>query len=278
MLTIGDITDPYQVILECLIIKTIANSQTTNDILRHSHRLRILYSTIASHHLGKSRAFRQNTLSFANGVASAYKEAYIIPIEDRRGLRGLEGSPFVIQCLGLGGSSEVYAVILPSGRMVASKGVYVQAGDLDSEDRRLLYTEALQNEAWIMRKLTHPHLPSFVDMVDDKLYFLPVAQNDLQQYFETNCSNGHYQWVFRKRMMPWLGCLSSALRYLHRQGVRHNDLKSSNVLVDGDRVWIIDFGTAIDTIAAGTDVSSGQARAKTELYAAPEGKSSPSLL
>src|SRR5271167_3692190 len=103
MLTIGDITDPYQVVLACLTIKTIANSQIANDILKHSHRLRILYSTIASHHLRKSRVFRQNTLSFANGVASAYKEAYIIPVEDRRGLRGLKGSPFVIRCLGLGG-------------------------------------------------------------------------------------------------------------------------------------------------------------------------------
>lgn len=278
MLTIGDITDLPQVVLECLIIKTIANSQTTNDVLKHSLRLRVVSSTIASRYLRKFKSFQQNTQLFAKGVVSAYKEVYTIPLDDKRYLRGSKGSPFVMQSLGLGESSEVYAVTLPSGRLVACKAVYIEVGDPVDEDRRLMYTEALQNDAWIMKRLRHPHLPSFVDMVDDKLYFLPVARNDLQQYFENNCSSGQYKWVFKNRMMPWLGCLSSALRYLHRQGIRHNDLKSPNILVDGDKVWIIDFGTAIDTIAAGTDVSRGQAMARTEIYAAPEGKSSQSLL
>ncbi|OAL56740.1 kinase-like protein [Pyrenochaeta sp. DS3sAY3a] len=43
-----------------------------------------------------------------------------------------------------------------------------------------------------------------------------------------------------------IGCLISAIAYLHEEKVRHQDLKPSNILLGPDRVWLSDFGSATD--------------------------------
>jgi serine/threonine protein kinase len=43
-----------------------------------------------------------------------------------------------------------------------------------------------------------------------------------------------------------VGCLISAISYLHDQKIRHKDLKPSNILLSKDRLWLSDFGSATD--------------------------------
>jgi serine/threonine protein kinase len=43
-----------------------------------------------------------------------------------------------------------------------------------------------------------------------------------------------------------IGCLVSAISYLHDQKVRHKDLKPSNILLSRDGLWLSDFGSATD--------------------------------
>jgi serine/threonine protein kinase len=43
-----------------------------------------------------------------------------------------------------------------------------------------------------------------------------------------------------------LGCLISAIAYLHDQKIRHKDLKPSNILLSRDNLWLSDFGSATD--------------------------------
>jgi serine/threonine protein kinase len=43
-----------------------------------------------------------------------------------------------------------------------------------------------------------------------------------------------------------IGCLVSAISYLHDQKIRHKDLKPSNILLSSDRLWLSDFGSATD--------------------------------
>lgn len=38
--------------------------------------------------------------------------------------------------------------------------------------------------------------------------------------------------------------LISTLNYIHTQGIVHRDLKSENILFDGENITIIDFGTS----------------------------------
>jgi serine/threonine protein kinase len=52
------------------------------------------------------------------------------------------------------------------------------------------------------------------------------------------------------RLIPFvlskIGCIISAVEYLHSQRIRHKDLKPSNILLSQDGLWLTDFGTATD--------------------------------
>jgi serine/threonine protein kinase len=43
-----------------------------------------------------------------------------------------------------------------------------------------------------------------------------------------------------------IGCLVSAISYLHDEKIRHKDLKPSNILLSPDHLWVSDFGSATD--------------------------------
>lgn len=43
-----------------------------------------------------------------------------------------------------------------------------------------------------------------------------------------------------------IGCLISAISYLHDHKIRHKDLKPSNILLSRDQIWLSDFGSATD--------------------------------
>jgi serine/threonine protein kinase len=43
--------------------------------------------------------------------------------------------------------------------------------------------------------------------------------------------------LLQRRLLRCFGCLASALAYLHAQGIRHNNLKPSNVLLTFNGLW-----------------------------------------
>jgi len=45
-------------------------------------------------------------------------------------------------------------------------------------------------------------------------------------------------------LRSFYGSLSSAIAYLHREKVRHKDLKPANILVKNSKILITDFGTS----------------------------------
>jgi serine/threonine protein kinase len=56
-------------------------------------------------------------------------------------------------------------------------------------------------------------------------------------------TNWHYQ---ASPVYYQVGCLISALSYLHDEKIRHKDLKPSNILLSKSRMWLSDFGSATD--------------------------------
>jgi hypothetical protein len=47
-------------------------------------------------------------------------------------------------------------------------------------------------------------------------------------------------------LISQMGCIISAVEYLHSQSIRHKDLKPSNILLSLERLYLTDFGSATD--------------------------------
>jgi len=66
-----------------------------------------------------------------------------------------------------------------------------------------------------------------------------------------------------------IGCIASAVAYLHASNVKHKDLKPSNILLSRDGLWLADFGTATDFSVLTSSVTDEGDRG-TPKYFAPE--------
>jgi len=64
------------------------------------------------------------------------------------------------------------------------------------------------------------------------------------------------------------GCLATALAYLHNQGVKHKDLKPTNILLTSNNILLTDFGTSTDISTAAE--SATETWGGTPKYFAPE--------
>lgn len=71
-----------------------------------------------------------------------------------------------------------------------------------------------------------------------------------------------------RKAAAWLVPLLRALDEAHRHGVLHRDIKPENILVDGDRVFLTDFGLATLKASAAADAEAGVFA--SPLHAPPE--------
>jgi serine/threonine protein kinase len=68
----------------------------------------------------------------------------------------------------------------------------------------------------------------------------PVADHDLSVF---------YQFVATEKtplLRSFFGCLAGALDFLHKDKIRHRDIKPQNILVKGSHVYLTDFGISLD--------------------------------
>ena len=100
--------------------------------------------------------------------------------------------------------------------------------------------EDLVQEVSYLHKLRHPHIIQMVGTYLQKNTFAillyPVATGDLTKFleewkpYETRPS-GSYGMCMQRDLARFFFCLIHALRYMHDQGIRHMDIKPSNILV-----------------------------------------------
>lgn len=153
--------------------------------------------------------------------------------------------------------------------------------------------ESIRLEIEVLKKLSHRHLVRLIGSYTHKrfvgLLLYPVAVCDLGTFFEDaeaylqdNAADdqelrlrqlGYSSSKLYLKHKAWpiysqIGCLISAVAYLHSQRIRHKDIKPSNILLSRGRLWLSDFGLArdfSDVCESGSHGGSGTLR-----YKAPE--------
>src|SRR5690242_17516850 len=122
-----------------------------------------------------------------------------------------------------------------------------------------------RKEVEILKKLSHAHIVQLVGTYTHQLYLgillYPVAVCDLCTFFEdveahwtTGADEEQKSRLTTFNYLPLpgsssraspayrqIGCLVSAIEYLHNQEIRHKDLKPSNILLSPNRLWLSDF-------------------------------------
>ncbi|CAI6341374.1 unnamed protein product [Periconia digitata] len=136
------------------------------------------------------------------------------------------------------------------------------------KDRKALLS--FENEVNNLKRLSHHHLVEFVGSYTDRKFIAiimqPVADMDLRRYLLRKDLGPGDMAVLRS----FVGCLCSALAYLHEQQCRHKDIKPHNILIHGETVLLADFGTALHWTDPEGEITAGPPDAVTKLYIAPE--------
>ncbi|KAL8694794.1 MAG: hypothetical protein Q9218_000640 [Villophora microphyllina] len=173
----------------------------------------------------------------------------------------------VLNKLGSGGTGEVDRI-----RSKLSRRIYARKR-LKREETFEQNVEALKlfkREVGHLKKLKHRHLVRYIGSYTDPHYvgiiIDPVADMDLKTFLSQSVFKPAEYMCIREAF----GCLCSAIIYLHRQQVRHKDIKPQNILVRQRKVYITDFGLAISWKTLGKGTTTGEHGPISREYAAPE--------
>jgi serine/threonine protein kinase/tetratricopeptide (TPR) repeat protein len=181
---------------------------------------------------------------------------------DRRASTALAGRYRIDRVLGRGGMATVYAADdLKHGRRVAIKIV-------DPSVSVALGPERFLREIRLSASLQHPNILPLFDSGDagDLLYYvMPLV--DGASLRERIKKKGQLPLDEAIRIAEQV---ASALDYAHSQGVVHRDVKPENILLDGDRAVVADFGIAKSLDAAGEALTVTGVAVGTPAYMSPE--------
>ena len=176
----------------------------------------------------------------------------------------LDGKYKILQEIGHGGMSVVYLALNER----ANKTWAVKEVRKDGGNDKSVVSQGLVAETEMLKKLSHPNLPSIIDVIDKDDSFIIVMdyieggslQKRLEKMGPQNADD----------VVKWSLQLADVLGYLHsrKPPIIYRDMKPSNVMLKPDgNVCLIDFGTAREY----KQTSSGDTTwLGTRGYAAPE--------
>ncbi|KAH7417180.1 hypothetical protein BKA64DRAFT_701964 [Cadophora sp. MPI-SDFR-AT-0126] len=128
-----------------------------------------------------------------------------------------------------------------------------------------------RREVVALCSLRHTHIVGVVAYytLEDQFSIImsPVAEGNLSEYMLNNCSA---PLIKSSNLSKWIGCLTSAVSYMHEKSWQHLDIKPSNVLVTGGHVMLSDFGGALLVDDSHSQIPVGSSCAVTPMYCAPE--------
>ncbi|KAF2834871.1 kinase-like protein [Patellaria atrata CBS 101060] len=139
----------------------------------------------------------------------------------------------------------------------------------------------VQAEGDFLKSLAHPHVVKVIGTFQEgvstgkqsySILMSPVGDCDLKHLLDILGEQELKKDTFREQrqwLSSWFKCLSSALAYIHGQGVRHQDIKPQNIIHRGPDVFFTDFSSASNFRLGCTTSTENPART-THMYAAPE--------
>ena len=191
----------------------------------------------------------------------------------------IDGKYKVLSDIGHGGMSVVYLAINEKANKPWAIKEVRKNGVKDFE----IVRQSLLVETDLLKKLSHPNLPSIVDIIDYDDNFLIVMDyiegNTLEHILKEQGAQK------QEDVVDWAIQLCDVLDYLHncKPPIIYRDMKPSNIMLKSDgQVVLIDFGTArefkkanvADTTCLGTQGFAapeqfggmGQTDARTDIY------------
>lgn len=163
----------------------------------------------------------------------------------------------VLNVIGQGGMSTVYLAMNER----ANKQWAIKEFRKDDVEKSKVSLASIKTETELLKKLSHPNLPSIVDIIDHEGSILIIMD-----YIEGNTLKkavDEYGPQPQEMVIDWAVQLCDVLGYLHSQNppIIYRDLKPSNIMLKPNgQIMLIDFGTARqykdenieDTICLGT--------------------------
>ncbi|MBU7025833.1 MAG: protein kinase [Theionarchaea archaeon] len=124
---------------------------------------------------------------------------------------------------------------------IYSRAYYVLKHPLFNGMNDSMKVDKLKVEANILSTLSHPNIVRYIDSFEENNVFYMVIEyirgSDMKGLF-TNKPTTETQ------AKNYCGQLLDALEYLHNQNIIHRDIKPRNIMITGNNVKLIDFGTA----------------------------------
>ena len=145
--------------------------------------------------------------------------------------------------LGAGGMATVFLARDPAGNPVALKLLHPELASTVGGDR-------FRREIRVAAQLQHPSILTVLDSGVDTVT-MPAGSLELL-WFTMPFVEGENAWDRLERTGPMSAAevvrigraVADALAFAHAQGVVHRDIKPDNILLQGDRVLVADFGVA----------------------------------
>jgi len=173
-----------------------------------------------------------------------------------------DGRYLISRKLGSGGMANVYlAQDQELGRRVAIKIL----DDRHARDEQ--FVERFRREAQNAAGLSHPNIVSIYDRGDSEgTYYIAMEHIEGRTLKELLVARGPSPLGIA---IDYTRQILSALRFAHRNGIVHRDIKPHNVIVDGEgRVKVMDFGIA--RAGAASQMTEAGSIIGTAQYLSPE--------
>ena len=128
-----------------------------------------------------------------------------------------------------------------------------------------------QREVTALRRLKHQHIINVLASYSWDGHFAiimsPVAERNLSEFLLDENATTLPQ---IPNLSTWMGCLISAVSYIHEHSCYHMDIKPNNILISGSHVMLADFGGALIAERPQSKNTIENASTITPMYCAPE--------